>query len=135
LQECAEIYPIGQTGWTYSRISPIYQTCPVPYPGSREVSQTCLVPNSDMSGLSALTRVKSPEPDMSGSKAGYQRDFSDMSSLGADMSGELYDGCNLNSTGLVRPFSRHVRVLTQLCHLIEISSVSGFSRFGVFIQA
>jgi hypothetical protein len=71
--------------------------------------------------------------DMSGSNAGFQRDFLDMSDLGSNMSGELYDRCNLNSTGLVRPFSGHVRVLTQLCHLREISSVSGLSRFGVFI--
>jgi hypothetical protein len=71
--------------------------------------------------------------DMSGSNAGFQRDFLDMSDLGSNMSGELYDRCNLNSTGLVRPFSGHVRVLTRLCHLREISSVSGLSRFGVFI--
>jgi hypothetical protein len=70
---------------------------------------------------------------MSDSNVGFQRDFSDMLGLGPDMSGELYDHCNLNSTGLVRPFSRHVRVLTQLCHLREISSVSGLSQFGVFI--
>jgi hypothetical protein len=86
-----------------------------------------------MSDLSALTQVKSPKPDMSGSKAGFQRDFLDMFNLGPDMPGELYDHCNLTSTGLVRPFYRHVRVLTQLCHLREISSVSGLSWFGVFI--
>jgi hypothetical protein len=49
------------------------------------------------------------------------------------MSGELFDRCNLNSTRLVRPFSEHVRILTQLCHLREISLVSGLSQFGVFI--
>jgi hypothetical protein len=66
-------------------------------------------------------RVKSPESDMSGSNASFQRDFLDMSGLGPDMPGELYDRRNLNSTGLVRIFSGHVRVLTQLCHLREIS--------------
>jgi hypothetical protein len=93
-----------------------------------------------MFDLSALTQVKSLEPDMSGSKADFQRDFMDisglrldMSSLKSDMSDELYGHCNLNSTGLVWLFSGHVRVLTQLCHLREISSVSGLSRFGVFI--
>jgi hypothetical protein len=71
---------------------------------------------------------------MSNSNAGFQRDFLDMSGLGPDMSGELYDYYNLNYTGLVWPFSEHVWVLTQLCHLREISSVSGLSRFGVFIS-
>jgi hypothetical protein len=80
-----------------------------------------------MSGLSAITRVKSPQPDMFGSNAGFQRDFSDMSGLVPDMYGELYDHCNLNSIRLVR-------VLTQLCHLREISSVSGLSQFGVAIR-
>jgi hypothetical protein len=35
---------------------------------------------------------------MSGLKVDFQRDFSDMSDLGPDMSSELYDHCNLNST-------------------------------------
>jgi hypothetical protein len=43
----------------------------------------------------------------------------------------LYDHYNLNFTVLVRLFSEHVRILTQLCHLREISSVSSLSRFGV----
>jgi hypothetical protein len=86
-----------------------------------------------MSDLSVLNQVKSPESYMSGLKAGLQRDFLGMSDLGLDISGELYDHCNLNSTGLVQSFSGHVRVLTQLCHLREISSVSGLSWFGVFI--
>jgi hypothetical protein len=123
----------GQTSWTYSRISSVHQTCPISYPGCREVSRTCPTLSSDLSGLSVLTRVKSLEPNMSSSKAGFQRDFLNMSSRGPDMFGELYDRCNLNSTGLIRPFSRHVWVLTQLCHLREISSVSDLSRFGVFI--
>jgi hypothetical protein len=62
---------------------------------------------------------------------GFQRHFLDMSDPGPDMSDELYDRWNLISTGLVRPFSRHVRVLTKTCHLSEFSSVSGLSRFGV----
>jgi hypothetical protein len=70
---------------------------------------------------------------MFSSKAGFQRDFSDMSYLGPDMSGELYNHCNLNSTGLVYPFSRHVWVLTQLWHMREISSMSDLSWFGDFI--
>jgi hypothetical protein len=70
---------------------------------------------------------------MFSSKASFQRDFLDMSGHRPDISGELYDHCNLNFTGLVRPFSGHVWVLTQLCHLREISSMSGLSRFGVFI--
>jgi hypothetical protein len=116
----------GQTGWTYYRISPVHQTYLIPYLGSIEVSLICPAPSPDMSGLSTLTRVKSQESDMPGSRAGFQRDFPDVPGLEPDMSGELYDRCNLNSTGLVR-------VLTQLCHLREISSVSGLSRFGVFI--
>jgi hypothetical protein len=86
-----------------------------------------------MSILSALTQIKSLELNMSGSKASFQRDFSNMSDLELDMSDKLYDRCNLNSTGLVRPFFGHVRILTQLCQLREISSVSGLSWFGVFI--
>jgi hypothetical protein len=86
-----------------------------------------------MSGLSTLTRVKSSEPGMSGWKADFQTDFLDMSGLGPDMSSELYDHCILNSIGLVRAFFGHVQVLAQLCHLREISSVSGLSWFGVFI--
>jgi hypothetical protein len=84
-------------------------------------------PSPDMSGLSALTRVKSSDPGKSGWKAGFQRGFSDMSGLGPDMSGELYDHCILNSIRLVRAFFGHVWVLAQLCHLREISSVSGLS--------
>jgi hypothetical protein len=45
------------------------------------------------------------------------------------MSGEHCDRCNLNSTELVRHFSGHVRVLTQLCHLREFPLVSGLSQF------
>jgi hypothetical protein len=40
---------------------------PAPYLGSREFSWTCPAPSPDMSNLSALTWVKSPESDMSGS--------------------------------------------------------------------
>jgi hypothetical protein len=47
----------------------------------------------------------------------------------SDMSDEHCDRCNLNSIGLVRPFSEYVRVLTQLCYLRKFSSVSGLSRF------
>jgi hypothetical protein len=90
-----------QTGWTYSRISLVHQTCPVPYLGSRELSRTCLAPSLYMSGLSVLTRVKSQKPDMSGLKASFQRDFLDMFGIGPDMSGELYDRYNLNSIVLV----------------------------------
>jgi hypothetical protein len=140
LKSLLPIRPVSHTGWTYFRISLIHHTCLVPYPGFREVSRTYLALSPDMFDLSALTQVKSLELDMSGSKADFQRDFLDISGLRLDrsslksyMSDELYDHCNLNSTGLVRPFSGHVRVLTQLCHLREISSVSGLSRFGVFI--
>jgi hypothetical protein len=53
--------------------------------------------------------------DISQSKSGpftrFQRHFLDLSDLVPDMSSEQYDRWNLNSTGLVRPFFRHVRVL------------------------
>jgi hypothetical protein len=54
---------------------------------------------------------------------------------GPDMSGELYDCWNLNSIGLVRPFSGHVQVLTQSYHLREFSSESGLSQFGATLPA
>jgi hypothetical protein len=66
---------ISQTSWTYSRISLVHQTYPVPYPGSTEVFWTCPPPSPAMSDLTALTRVKSSESDMFGSKADFQRDF------------------------------------------------------------
>jgi hypothetical protein len=45
-------------------------------------------------------------PDSSGPFSRFQRDFSDMSGLWPDMSGEQYDRCNLNSIGVVRPLLR-----------------------------
>jgi hypothetical protein len=54
-----------------------------------------------------------------------------MFGLGLDTSGDHYDCCNLNSTGLARPFSGHVWVLTQYyqfrefhAHLGNFQSVS-----------
>jgi hypothetical protein len=78
-----------------------------------------------------LFQNKSGPPDLSDPFNGFQRCFPDMSGLRLDMCGELYDHWNLNTTGLVRPFFRHVRVLTQTCHLRGISSVSGLSQFWV----
>jgi hypothetical protein len=48
-----------------------------------------------------------------------------MSGLGPDMSGDHYDCCNLNSTGLARPFSGHVRFLTQYYHFREFHAPLG----------
>jgi hypothetical protein len=49
LKSLLPVRPVLHTGWTDSRISPVHQTCPVPYLGSREVlrhvqplAQTCL---------------------------------------------------------------------------------------------
>jgi hypothetical protein len=100
-QECAEIYPTGQTGIAHQ------------------------------SDRLDLFQNKSDPPDLSGPFIRFQRCFLDMFGLGPDMSSELYDRWNLNSTGLVWPFCRNVLVLTQTCHLREFSSVSGLSWFGV----
>jgi hypothetical protein len=72
---------------------------------------------------------KSGPPDLSSPFIGFQRYFPDMSNLGPDMSGELYDCSNLNTIELVWTFSGHVPILTQTCHLRGFSSMSGLSQF------
>jgi hypothetical protein len=62
-----------------SSVAKSKQPHPAPYSGSRELSQTCLAPSLDMSGLSTLSQVKSLGSDMSGPQAGFQRWLRDMS--------------------------------------------------------
>jgi hypothetical protein len=101
-----------------------FQECAKIYP----TNQTSIAHRSDQVDL---FQNKSGPPDLSDPFTRFQRYFLDMSGPESDMSGELYDRWNLNSTRLVRPFSEHVRVLTQTYHLREFSSVSRLSRFGL----
>jgi hypothetical protein len=100
-QECAEIYPTGQTGIAH---------------GSHWLVQS---------------QSKSGSPDLSSPFFRFQRLFLDLSGLGPDMFDELFDRWNLNSTGLVQPFSEHVRVLNQICQFREFPSETTLSLFGV----
>jgi hypothetical protein len=78
-----------------------------------------------------LSQSKSGPLDLSGPFTRFQRLFSDLSGLRPDMFGNLFDRWNLNSTGIVRPFSRHARVLNQFCQFREFPSESALSMFGV----
>jgi hypothetical protein len=71
------------TSQPYPRLSQPYLT---PYTGSRELTRTCLAPSLAMSGLSAVSWVISA---LSGSLAGFQRRWPNMSGPDPDISGFL----------------------------------------------
>jgi hypothetical protein len=59
-----------------SSLSRVNQAYPAPYPGSRDLTRTCLAPSPNMSGLSVLSWVTAT---LSSFLAGFQRWWSDMS--------------------------------------------------------
>jgi hypothetical protein len=102
-------------------------------PKCAEISPTDQIGFAYQSDWLNLFQNNSSPPNLSGLFTRFQRCFLDMSDPWPDMFGKQYDRCNLNSIGLLQPFFGHIQVLTLLCHLREISSVSGLSWFGVLI--